>query len=97
MHGEHKTPGGKLVVVDFEVTDGLLDTVELSGDFFLYPEEALEPIRRAINGLSATLDQNQMSVVIQAAIPTGTELLGTSAEAIAIAIARGLAQRDDTP
>jgi lipoate---protein ligase len=44
MHGEYKTPGGKLVAVDFEVWDGRLSGVKVSGDFFLEPPEALDRI-----------------------------------------------------
>ena len=44
MHGEYKTPGGKLVRVDFDVRDGGLRDVVVSGDFFLYPDEALGDI-----------------------------------------------------
>ena len=44
MHGEYKTPGGKLVVVDFQVEDGALSEVMVSGDFFLYPEDALSDL-----------------------------------------------------
>ncbi|MGI8486496.1 MAG: lipoate--protein ligase family protein, partial [Thermomicrobiales bacterium] len=41
MHGEYKTVGGKLVIVDFEITSGRLRNVMVSGDFFLYPDSAL--------------------------------------------------------
>ena len=51
MHGEYKTPGGKLVVVDFIVHDGRLADVEVTGDFFLYPDDALDTIIAALNGL----------------------------------------------
>ena len=39
--GEFKTPGGKLIAVEFDVVDGELRNVVVTGDFFLYPEEAL--------------------------------------------------------
>jgi lipoate-protein ligase A len=57
MHGEYKTPGGKLVVVDFEVIGDQLRNVEVSGDFFLYPEETLFAITASLEGLSAALDE----------------------------------------
>ena len=44
MHGAFKTPGGKLVQVDFDLEDEILRNVEVTGDFFLYPEEALTKI-----------------------------------------------------
>jgi lipoate-protein ligase A len=37
MHGEYKTPGGKLVQVDFDLEGEQLRNVVVSGDFFLYP------------------------------------------------------------
>jgi lipoate-protein ligase A len=53
-HGEYKVPGGKLVVADFDVVDGVLANVSLSGDFFLEPDEALPEINRALTGLPST-------------------------------------------
>nr|MDQ3045473.1 lipoate--protein ligase family protein [Chloroflexota bacterium] len=50
MHGEYKTPGGKLVLVDFVVEDARLREVVVSGDFFLYPDEALAEITGALEG-----------------------------------------------
>src|SRR5919205_472974 len=41
LRGECKTPGGKLIAVEFAVVEGHLRDVVVSGDFFLYPEEAL--------------------------------------------------------
>ena len=41
MHGEFKVPGGKLVVADFDVVDGRLANVRVSGDFFLEPDDTL--------------------------------------------------------
>lgn len=55
MHGEYKVHGGKLVVVDLDVRDGRLSDVQVAGDFFLEPDEALEDIRNSIEGLSADL------------------------------------------
>ena len=53
MHGEYKTPAGKLVVVDFGVEDDRLSNVVVSGDFFLEPPEALADIVRALEGARA--------------------------------------------
>ncbi|HMM41318.1 MAG TPA: biotin--protein ligase [Thermomicrobiales bacterium] len=91
MHGEYKTPGGKLVVVDFDVTDGRLTGVMVSGDFFLYPEEALEHIADALDGLPADASEERIAQSVADALPEGTEMLGFSPEAIAIAVRRALA------
>lgn len=90
MHGEFKTPGGKLVVVDLEVVDGRLADVEVSGDFFLYPEEALGDITRALAGMNAALDGEEIAAGVRAGLRPGAELLGTSPEAIATAVRRAL-------
>jgi lipoate---protein ligase len=89
-HGEYKTPGGKLVVVDFAIDDGCLSRVMVSGDFFLYPEEALDDIAGVLNGLPVDTPEGQIAGAIAAALPAGTEMLGFSPEAVEIAVRRGL-------
>jgi hypothetical protein len=91
MHGEYKTPGGKLVVADFNVRDERFSDVIVSGDFFLYPEEALDAIVGAVEGLEVTSGESDIARVVEASIPDGTEMLGFSSEAVAIALKRGLA------
>jgi lipoate-protein ligase A len=91
MHGEYKTPGGKLVAVDLEVVDDHLKDVVVSGDFFLYPEEALTNIIAALDGLPADLTVSEYAEKVMLALPRGTELLGCSPEAIATAVRRALA------
>ena len=54
MHGEYKMPGGKLVVIDLTAREGRLADVQLSGDFFLEPDSALEAINRAMEGQPAS-------------------------------------------
>ena len=66
MHGEFKVPGGKLVVVDLDVVDGLIHNFQLAGDFFLEPDTALESINAAVNGLPADADAKQLMAAVQA-------------------------------
>ena len=91
MHGEYKTPGGKLIAVDFAVADGKLRDVVVSGDFFLYPEEALADITGALEGLSVELSEGEIANTVRMAMPRGAELLGSSPEAIGAAVRRALA------
>ncbi len=90
MHGEFKTPGGKLVVVDFNLLDHRLRNVRVSGDFFLYPEEALDAITAALEGLPTNLPEPVIAERVQAALPAGTEWLGSSPAALAAAVRRAL-------
>jgi lipoate-protein ligase A len=96
MHGEYKTPGGKLVRVDFDVQDGALRDVVVSGDFFLYPEEALTDITVSLDGVSSSLTEPDLAAHIAAAIPPGTEWLGSSPEALAIAVRRALTDSESS-
>jgi lipoate-protein ligase A len=88
--GEFKTPGGKLIAVELDVTDGKLRNVAVSGDFFLYPEEALPRLAAALEGAPATLDERGYAARIASALGGGVELLGSSPEALAAAVVRAL-------
>jgi lipoate---protein ligase len=92
MHGEFKVPGGKLVVVDLETTDGVIHDFHLAGDFFLEPDTALEAIDRAVNGLPADSDAKRLTEAVQSALPKDAVLLGFTAESVATTIRRALAQ-----
>ncbi|QNE36004.1 lipoate--protein ligase family protein [Leifsonia shinshuensis] len=92
MHGEYKVPGGKLVVVDLEVVDGLISGFRLAGDFFLEPDTALEAIDAAVNGLPAEADSKTIAAAVKEALPEGASLLGFSPEAVAVAVRRALAR-----
>ena len=94
MHGEYKTPGGKLVAVDFEVVDGTLRDVMVSGDFFLYPEEALADLTDALEGLPIELSETEIAERVRLALPRDAEILGSSPEAVGAAVRRALAQAD---
>jgi lipoate-protein ligase A len=92
MHGEFKVPGGKLVVVDLEVVEGVISEFRLAGDFFLEPDSALEAINAAVVGLPADSDAARFSSAITAALPRDAVLLGFTADAVATTIRRALSQ-----
>ena len=94
MHGEYKTPGGKLIAVDFDVVDGELRNAVVSGDFFLYPEEALADLTGALDGLSVELSEVEIAERVRLALPRDAELLGSSPEAVGAAVRRALASGD---
>ena len=91
MHGEYKVPGGKLVVVDLNVVDNIITDFRLAGDFFLEPDDALEDINAAVNGLAADSDAATIAAAVRAALPPQATLLGFSPESVAVAIRRSLA------
>lgn len=90
MHGEYKVQGGKLVVVDLDVRDESLADVQVSGDFFLEPPEALTDIRTALEGLAAKCTVEEIIAAVRAGLRPGAEMIGFSPEAVAIAVRRAL-------
>lgn len=90
MHGEYKTPGGKMVVVDFRVEDGALAKVMVSGDFFLYPEDALSDLTGALEGVSVESTESEIAEKVRYGLRREAQLLGSSPEGIATAVRRAL-------
>ncbi len=89
-HGEYKTPGGKLVIVDFEVTNGAIRNMQINGDFFLEPPEALEALNASVEGITETASEQELTQLISAAVPEDAQLIGFEPAGIAIAIRRAL-------
>ena len=90
MHGEYKVPGGKLVVVDLEERDGRIADFRLAGDFFLEPDEALEMINAAVNGLPVETDAAGIAAAVREALPEGAQLHGFTPESVGTAVRRAL-------
>ena len=86
--------GGKTVDVEVEVEAGRLKRVVISGDFFAYPEGALESFEESLSGVEPSRDE-----VLEIIRRSGVEFLGASAEEIAdmIAEAAELAGREGGP
>ena len=88
--GEFKMPGGKLIAVDFDVVDDELRNVVVTGDFFLYPEEALPILGGALENSPSTLDEAGYATKVRTALDSTAELVGSSPEALAVAVVRAL-------
>ncbi len=93
--GEFKTPGGKLIAVELDVADGELRDVVVTGDFFLYPEEALPLLAGALEKSPATLDETGYAARVRTALDARAELVGSSPEALATAVMRALRAHAD--
>jgi lipoate-protein ligase A len=89
-HGEYKTPGGKLVIVDFSVDGGRITGMQVNGDFFLEPAESLADINAALEGADAASTEAELAQRIHDGLPASTQMIGFSPEGIAIAIRRAL-------
>jgi len=89
-HGEYKVPGGKLVVVDFDVVDGTIRDFRLAGDFFLEPDEALDDIDAAVEGMNPNSTIDEFAEAIRGRLPKEVHLLGFTPESVGVAIRRAI-------
>ncbi len=94
MHGEYKVPDGKLVVIDLEVRGDRLNQVELSGDFFLLPEDAVWKLMAALEGAPVDASAEDLSSRVREAAGDA-ELVGITPEGVAIAVRRALGKAGD--
>jgi len=89
-HAKYKAKGGKLTVVDLDVVDGRISSASVTGDFFLEPDSVLDVINDALIGIPADSSAEHIAAQIRAALPKDAALVGTSPDAIAIAVRRAL-------
>lgn len=83
-------PGGKLVVADVEIEDGVFSSVTLSGDFFIEPDDALFRMQAAVMGAPAELSGKELAERMDEALLPSDVLVGVSPQAIGIALRRAL-------
>jgi lipoate-protein ligase A len=98
-HGEYEVPGGKLVAVDLEVSEGRLLDVSVSGDFFLDPDEALGVIDESLAGLPVAATTSELAAAVgdglaqagrDGRLGVPVTMVGFDARAVAVAVRRAL-------
>lgn len=78
---EHKVPEGKLLRADVAVTD-TVTAVELHGDFFIYPENAITRIEDALRGVKPNAAEDEIADTVRQAAGNA-ELVGFAPEDVA--------------
>lgn len=82
-HIDYKVPGGKLIRMDIEIDKGMIKDIEITGDFFVHPENGIRDIENSLKGVS----ENQVKIVLERTLRSkGIKLIGFSAEDIEKAI-----------
>ncbi|WP_080796895.1 lipoate--protein ligase family protein [Corynebacterium pacaense] len=97
-HFEIKVQGGKLVVVDVRTDNDTISELQLSGDFFLEPDAALDAINAAASGVSVDEDAGALTARFDAALtPFGEDLAlhGFSTGDVAVAVRRAITGATD--
>ncbi len=77
-HGEYKVPGGKLIKVSFSLSEGVIESIRFTGDFFLHPETALSELEEHLVG--EVVDETALSERIASFFDDGgVQAIGCSA------------------
>ena len=86
-----KVTGGKLLRIKLEA-DQNINALHITGDFFLYPEEALPQIEKELTGLSTNTTAPEFSERVQQALTREkAAFIGVSPNDIAETITEALA------
>ncbi|MBI2175782.1 biotin--protein ligase [Candidatus Woesearchaeota archaeon] len=99
VHTE-KVPGGKLlrIKVDFNPEDGIVEDVQMHGDFFIHPEEFVEDIEQLLVNLDQKDSEESIAAALQRLIEDeGAELVGIAPESIAKAFKTALSNAITPP
>ena len=96
-HFELKVPGGKLVVADVTVEDGVITATKISGDFFLEPEEAFDQLQVALVGASASEDTEELTARLDNALSRldAVQTHGFSTRDVAVTVRRAVTGATD--
>ncbi|MFA5996003.1 MAG: lipoate protein ligase C-terminal domain-containing protein [Patescibacteria group bacterium] len=77
----YKIPNGKLLKIFLELDNNIIKNIKITGDFFIYPEEAIMSIEQAL--LQIPIIQERLKQKIQAVISAQQlELFGVDIESI---------------
>jgi hypothetical protein len=62
LSGDHKGPGGKLVRVRLTEENGLIQSIQITGDFFLVPEKSLGKLEKIL--VDAPLQEQELRLLV---------------------------------
>lgn len=78
----YKVPGGKLLKISLEENGTAIGKIKIMGDFFAYPEEAIEKLEKTLEGL--TLNETELASAITTFLKKeDTKLFGLDSESLA--------------
>ena len=68
----HKVPQGKMLRIEADITDSTINSIKITGDFFVHPEETITEIENFLigkkvekieQGLSIFLDKKNIRII----------------------------------
>ena len=79
--GDYKAGGGKLLRVRMTVTEDnppFIQTLRITGDFFMHPEEAIEDLEQLLTG--APLDETALRECVQTFFAGDVQVVGADVD-----------------
>ncbi len=79
--GDYKAIGGKLLRVRMTVTEDnppVIQTIRITGDFFMHPEEAIEDLEKVLIG--APLDEAALRERVQTFFDADVQVVGANVD-----------------
>ena len=91
----YKVPDGKLlkILLDYDENNNSITNVKITGDFFIYPEEAIETMENELKNISLTQNDllNRINNVIE---KNNIQFIGLSAEGLTTGILMCVSKND---
>lgn len=82
MRCEEKISGGKLVCIELWAEGGRVSRAQITGDFFLHPEERISELEGSLKGLPLSASEGEVAARLRGALG-GAVLIGVSPEDLA--------------
>ncbi|MBN2002756.1 MAG: hypothetical protein JXA21_05315 [Anaerolineae bacterium] len=78
ISADYKVAGGKLLRVRLQVQSGAITAINITGDFFMHPEEAIETLEQMLVGVDR--EENAVRVAVQAFFATDVQVVGADVD-----------------
>ncbi len=92
MHGvaTEKVPGGKLLRIKVDYSDKI-ERVQITGDFFLHPEDKLLLIEESLRGLKTDEEEARIADIVNNVVASSSiQLVGIDPQSIARTLKRAV-------
>jgi len=80
---DYKVEGGKLLRIDVDIENNIIQEIKINGDFFMHPEEAIILIEEKLIGIKIGEIKNKINEIIK---EENIEIIGFKPEDIEKAI-----------
>jgi len=90
-YGDYKAIGGKLLRVRMTVTEDnppVIQTIRITGDFFMHPEEAIEDLEQLLTGTS--LDDAVLRARVQTFFAGDVQVVGADVDDFVTALLKAV-------